>query len=77
MVEDDFGRFSLEGEATRPSRFTRGFLSNEVCFVLFCVSVLRVFDFFWFGFCTFLTNQIVKRSKISKAPNLDTDRTDS
>ena len=46
MVEDDFGRFSLEGEATRPSRLTRGFLSNEVCFVLFCVSVLRVFDFF-------------------------------
>ena len=44
---------------------------------LFCVSVLRVFAFFWFGFCTFLSNQIVKRSKIPKAPNLDTDRTDS
>ena len=74
--ELDFGWFSFRGEAMKPSRLTRGFLSLDVnsysrrvfCFLLFC----------WFLFLldSFpkLDSEIIQLSTTS---NLDTNRTDS
>ena len=74
--ELDFGCFSFRGEAMKPSRLTRGFLSLDVnsysrrvfCFLLFC----------WFLFLldSFpkLDSEIIQLSTTS---NLDTNRTDS
>ena len=82
--ELDFGCFSFRGEAMKPSRFTRGFLSLDVnsyskrvfCFLLF---LLR-FGFYDILFL-FLLDSFPKVDseiiQLSTASNLDTDRTDS
>ena len=80
-VAEVFDLLSFRGEAKKPSRLTRGFVpleknSNRVCFVLFLQFSFYSIWFFWFVLSVF--SQIgLWTIQISKAPNLDTERTDS
>ena len=82
--ELDFGCFSFRGEAMKPSRLTRGFLSlvNSYSRRVFCFFYFFV-AFYFLRYLIFLflldsfPNYDCEIIQLSKAPNLDTDRTDS